>query len=283
MPYFILAICLGIAAVLGGRALLTTNPRVLARVLRLTTAAVLGFFALFFLLVERVAVAAPLLALALLLLGRPPRGGLAGWASLLGGLFGGGPWSGTRPASGPGPGPVPGSAAPGGAGQGHSEVRTAWLAVRLDLASGDMSGKVLQGDFAGRQLGDLDLRQLLMLLADCRNDDERSALLLESFLDRRFGDRWRKVAAEEQARAEADARASAGNAGGSGRGGGGAGGRGAMSREEAFEILGLSPGAPAEAVREAHRKLMKKLHPDHGGSSYLASKINEARDILLRG
>ena len=67
--------------------------------------------------------------------------------------------------------------------------------------------------------------------------------------------------------------------------GAGAGARstsgGDMSVEEAYAILGLSAGADAEAIKEAHRRLMVKLHPDHGGSDYLATKINRARDVLL--
>jgi curved DNA-binding protein CbpA len=54
-----------------------------------------------------------------------------------------------------------------------------------------------------------------------------------------------------------------------------------MSVEEAYAILGLTPGADREAIKEAHRRLMVKLHPDHGGSDYLATKINRARDVLL--
>ena len=54
-----------------------------------------------------------------------------------------------------------------------------------------------------------------------------------------------------------------------------------MTVEEAYAILGLAPGADAEAIKEAHRRLMVKLHPDHCGSNYLATKINRARDVLL--
>jgi DnaJ homolog subfamily C member 19 len=54
-----------------------------------------------------------------------------------------------------------------------------------------------------------------------------------------------------------------------------------MTREEAFEVLGLQPGASESDIREAHRRLMRGAHPDAGGSDWLAARINQARDILL--
>jgi curved DNA-binding protein CbpA len=54
-----------------------------------------------------------------------------------------------------------------------------------------------------------------------------------------------------------------------------------MSREDAYAVLGLAPGASETAIREAHRRLMAKVHPDRGGSDYLAAQINQARDVLL--
>ncbi|HYH39491.1 MAG TPA: DnaJ domain-containing protein [Azospirillum sp.] len=144
-----------------------------------------------------------------------------------------------------------------------SRVETLHLRMTLDHDTGAMAGEVLYGPLKGRTLDSLDPAEAAELLDACRRDDPQSAAVLEAWLDRARPD-WRERFGE----AEAEAPRS--------------GGSGTMSREEAYEILGLSPGASAEQVKEAHRRLMMGVHPDHGGSTYLAAKINQAKDLLLR-
>jgi DnaJ domain len=146
-----------------------------------------------------------------------------------------------------------------------STVATAFLRMTLDHDTGSMSGTVLRGHFSGMRIEELGPADLLALLRECRAEDEEGARLLEAYLDRLHPD-WREELAGERA--------------------GGSGGAARptsadVSVEEAYAILGLAPGADAEAIKEAHRRLMVKLHPDHGGSDYLATKINRARDVLL--
>jgi hypothetical protein len=154
----------------------------------------------------------------------------------------------------------------GGPAQGQrSTVETPYLRAELDHDSGAMEGIVLAGRFRGATLAELGLLELMSLLAECRIHDPDAAAVLEAYLDRVRPD-WRDTA-------EAAAESGAGGAGGSTS-------SAAMTREEAYRILGLEPGADEKAVRDAHRRLMLKLHPDQGGSSYLAAKINQARDLL---
>jgi hypothetical protein len=150
------------------------------------------------------------------------------------------------------------------AGSQTSTVATAFLRMTLDHDTGSMEGTILRGRFAGMRLDEVAPGDLLALLRECRAEDEEGARLLEAYLDRVHPD-WREELAGERA------------SGGSARSTSG----GDMSVEEAYAILGLSSGADAEAIKEAHRRLMVKLHPDHGGSDYLATKINRARDVLL--
>ncbi len=153
---------------------------------------------------------------------------------------------------------------PPGGGQA-STVATPFLRMTLDHDTGSMTGTILQGRFSGMRVEELGSGELLALLRECRAEDEEGARLLEAYLDRIHPD-WRDELAGERAGSS---------------GGGSRPTSGDMTVDEAYAILGLSPGADADAIREAHRRLMVKLHPDHGGSGYLATKINRARDVLL--
>ena len=148
--------------------------------------------------------------------------------------------------------------------RGQSHVETDWLVMRLDLATGALDGTIRRGRFAGRTLGGLSEEECLALYRELAADAE-SRRLLAAYLDRRMPG-WR-------ARAGADGKGAAGDPP-PGRGGG-------MTREQALGILGLREGATREEIIAAHRRLMQKLHPDHGGSDYLAAQINEAKRVLL--
>lgn len=155
-------------------------------------------------------------------------------------------------------GPAPGQ---------QSDVKTRFLRMGLDHDTGMLFGEVLEGRFAGRSLSELNLQELVTLWREIRPLDEQSTAVLETYLDRTHGESWRDHAAEGEAErrrgGDADARS------------------GHMSREEALHILGLSSESTADEIKAAHRRLMQKLHPDQGGSTYLAAKINEAKRVLL--
>jgi hypothetical protein len=136
-----------------------------------------------------------------------------------------------------------------------NSVETAFLSMTLHHDSGRMTGSVKAGQFSGRDLAALDLPELLTLLEECRATDPDSVALLEAWLDRTHPD-WRAEPAAESRSA-------------------------AMTRAEALEILGLAEGADQDAIRAAHRRLMRSAHPDQGGSAWLAARINAARDLLL--
>ena len=142
-----------------------------------------------------------------------------------------------------------------------SQVRSQFLDMSLDHDSSTLSGRVVAGPYAGRDLNSFDLGELAQLMTGF---DAESNALLESYLDRRFP-RWR-----ENADAAGAGRQNSQTPGGK------------MTADEAYEILGLKPGASREDIGRAHRTLMKKLHPDQGGSTYLAARVNEAKDTLLR-
>lgn len=143
----------------------------------------------------------------------------------------------------------------------RSSVRSVMIAMELDHDSGDLSGHVVSGPYAGRDLGSFALEELMALRDSLQSSDQEGTRLLEAYLDRRFPT-WR-----EYAQADLHARP-----GGSDR---------SLTEEEALQILGLGAGANHDDIRRAHRALMKKLHPDQGGSTYLATRVNQAKDVLL--
>ncbi len=144
----------------------------------------------------------------------------------------------------------------------RSTVRSAALEMELDHDTGKLSGVVLAGRHEGCRLGEMTQDELLDLYAELASDEE-SLRLLETYLDGEFP-AWRD---------SADTHGDAGQ--------GRAAGTGPMTKEEAYEILGLERGASVAQIRQAHRRLMQRLHPDMGGTSSLAARINEARDVLL--
>jgi len=143
-----------------------------------------------------------------------------------------------------------------------SRVRSAFIEMELEHDTGAMRGRILAGPHEGALLDSLDVATLAAFLPMI---DEESQALLMAYLDRREPG-WRD-------HVQGDAAAGAGRSSWS---------AGKMTEEEAYQILGLHPGASAEEIGRAHRALMKKLHPDQGGSTYLAARVNEAKDVLLR-
>jgi DnaJ-domain-containing protein 1 len=230
MPAFLLGVVALFLLLFAGSAFVKADPKQVARVLRWIGGVGALLLAGFLLFRGVIAVAIPLGAFGLSLLG---------WTSIWPAAFG--------------------SRTQRSAGQA-SRVRTAFLEMELDHDTGRMNGHVLAGKFQGASLDALDRAALIKLLSEI-DDDSRD--LLAAYLDRREPG-WREYA----------------------QGDAGAGARpadsGKMTEREAYQILGLQPGASPEEISRAHRSLIKKLHPDQGGTTYLAARINEAKDVLLR-
>jgi hypothetical protein len=244
-PLFLLGVALLIGFYLLARAFVNADPKSLAKAVRYTSIGVTVVVVVFLAVTGRLGVAMAIGAFVFPLVLR--------WRALMGRV---------RAARGPSEGQ-------------SSTIETMYLRMWLDHDTGRMSGEVLRGSFQGRLLDDLSLGDLLVLLDECQRGDSQSAAVLEAYLDRTQPDDWRNAGAAGAG--------SGGAGGGSGAGSqGGAPRSGAMTREEAYEILGLQPGATTDEIKDAHRRLMLKVHPDQGGSTYLAAKINQAKDLLLR-
>ena len=248
MPYLLLGLGALVLLLILGRLLSNANPATLARIIKGIGGALAAAFALLMLARGGAALAIP-------------AGVFALW--LLSDAFS----SSTPSVQGPSP------------SNQTSKVRTDTLEMMLDLQTGEVFGRVLGGQFAGHAIEDLSPQQLANLWAECQFSDPQSAQIIEAYLDRRHPT-WR----EDMAKSDTDnERAGSGDTGSQG------GQRSnrtrktgaAMTVNEAYEILGLNPGADRDAVTTAHKSLMLKYHPDRGGSDYFAAKLNEAKTVLL--
>ncbi len=145
------------------------------------------------------------------------------------------------------------------AGQ-HSTVSSVYLSMTLDHDSGNISGVIRKGPLEGAQLQQIDADQLRDLYQLCQQEDPEGLRLLEPYLRQRFGDAWFNTT-DDKASTEASTSV--------------------MTIAEAYAILDLEPGADRDSIILAHKRIMARLHPDRGGSNYLAAKINEAKELLL--
>jgi len=243
--YLVLGVCLLLAVLLAANWFVNADPKQLARLLRYLGVGLSGAAGVVSILTGRFFIGVPLLALAMMI------------------------WRG-KPLNMPGM--PPGGFRKPSAGQ-SSKVETEYLSMTLEHETGVMAGHVLKGAYAGKNLAELDLEQLVALFSECYRDDVDSAQLLETYLDRTIGPNWREAAQTEGDRG--DARSSRGW-------GPRQQARAPMTKDEAREVLGVPPDASPAEVKEAYRRLMQKLHPDQGGSTYLAAKINQAKDVLLK-
>lgn len=146
-----------------------------------------------------------------------------------------------------------------GASSANSAVRTPYLEMWLDHATGAISGRVLQGRFAGRALSDFTNAERMDFLAELHSNDTQGAQLFEAYLDRNFPD-WKASETDSGSRGYGQV----------------------MTLQQAYRVLELKPGATRNDVIAAHRNLIARNHPDQGGSTYLASQVNEAKDVLLK-
>ncbi|MCX5515248.1 molecular chaperone DnaJ [Kaistia algarum] len=137
-----------------------------------------------------------------------------------------------------------------------------WRPAILEPGPVIADGAVKAGRFAGRSLDSLSRDELVQLYLGLASRP-RDRAILEAHLDRRIPG-WREHFQRDAA-------------GGARR----APGSGAMTDEQAYQILGLAPGAAEAEIQAAYRRLMMRVHPDQGGSTFLAAQINEAKERLL--
>jgi hypothetical protein len=246
MVYFLAGCAVLLLLLIGGRLLVGADPHKLATVIRKTGGVAALAIAGFLLMRGALPIAIPLAVFGL---------ALVGGRNVLG--FSGRPFGSAQKSPGQ-----------------KSQVRTDWFEMELDHDSGCMDGKCLSGRFAARSLSSLSDQEALELLAELHAAGAREAALMEAYLDWRLPN-WREQASAEDwqprgfaERGQAEAPRSRARPN-------------RMSVEEAYAVLGVEKTASDEEIKQAHRKLMMKMHPDQGGSTYLAARINEAKEVLL--
>lgn len=148
-------------------------------------------------------------------------------------------------------------------GPHQSRVATRYVLLLIDHLSGRISGEVLAGPHAGRSLADIATEDLLDLLTICYQTDAESAEALEVYLTRERGHRIQEPPPRHRPEAAPQPETAA------------------MDEAQARAILGIGQDAGPDEIQSAHRRLIQRLHPDRGGSDYLAAKVNEARRLLL--
>jgi hypothetical protein len=139
-----------------------------------------------------------------------------------------------------------------------SQFRTSSLVVTINFANGQITGEITTGDLAGKQLSELSTDEIKALAQQLKETDKESYVLLQAYL-MRSGSVDEQTANHFKSDGYRD-----------------------ISKAEAYEVLGISADSSKEEVIKAHKRLMQKLHPDRGGSDYLAAKINAAKDLLIK-
>lgn len=150
-----------------------------------------------------------------------------------------------------------------------SKVRSRYFEMQLDHDSSSVDGRVISGQFAGNDLIDIGEDDMRQLLGEVAHDPD-SLSLLEAWLDaNRSG--WRDYfgyGGSQDEQANTGGRRPSQSA--------------EMDAEQAYDILGLKAGASEKDIKAAHHRLLKAVHPDQGGSNFLAARINAAKDFLLK-
>jgi len=140
------------------------------------------------------------------------------------------------------------------------QMETQYIRMVFNQNTSEMDGEVIKGAYKGRVLSQLSQQELLQFLKDCQQNDHESAAMLMAYMDRYNGG-WRETGKSQHQEGFKP---------------------GKMSVEEALEILAIKKSATRDEIIEAHKRLMQKIHPDRGGSDYLAAKVNQAKEILLK-